>query len=420
MRSIWLIGRHEFTVTAGRLGYRILVAAVPVVVLVALVSFAAVRALTGDDEAGDSRGAAATIGYVDLTADADGRGLFDAFHEQGSAVFVPYPDRGAGVEALLSGSLDVLYVFPVDFAHRRVVIKVEEQQAGIRDFGGGHDGNRALRNFILSNFYAEQIGIAEVGRLLDPYMLSVVEVNESGAPAEQDSDGGRLLFFLAVSALLLVSVLTTAGYLMQGLSEEKESRVMEVLLSSIQPEQLMLGKLLGLATAGLLQVAVWTIAVVAALFVLGRISDIPTDRLAPSAGGIAVALPYFLLGYAFFGTLQAAFGAITTNQREASTMTAFIVLPACTPLWFLQAILSNPEGTLARALSFVPFTAPTASLIRLGVDGMGALDLMLSLGTLTVSAGIVVLLTARLFKAYLLTFGQRPGISELLGTLRGG
>ena len=146
----------------------------------------------------------------------------------------------------------------------------------------------------------------------------------------------------------------------------------------------------------------------------------PIDLLVPSPGGVAAALAYFLLGYAFFGTLQAAFGAITTNQREANSMTVFVVLPAFVPMWFLQAIISDPEGTLARTLSFVPFTAPLTSLIRLGLDGMGALDLLLSLAALAVSVWVVVLLTTRLFKAYLLTFGQRPRIGDLFRTLRGG
>ena len=160
---------------------------------------------------------------------------------------------------------------------------------------------------------------------------------------------------------------------MQGLSEEKENRIMEVLLSSIKPEHLMLGKLLGLGAAGLVQMAVWTTAMLGALFVLSGFIDVPLDRLAPSPFGVVVALAYFLLGYAFFGTLQAAFGAITTNQREANNMTVFIVLPAFAPLWFLQVIFSDPEGTFARTMSFVPFTAPLTSLVRLGLDGMGTL-----------------------------------------------
>ena len=415
MRKTWMVARHEFAVTAGRLSFRIFTAAVPVLVLVALVGFTIARAVIGDDEPSAGQ---VEAGYVDLTADAGGQGLFGAFREQGNTVFVPYEDQETAVEGLLAGRIDALYVFPPEFAENGVVVKVEEQQAGIGDFDGG-GSSRALRNFILSNLYAEQVGDGEVERLLNPYALSVVEIDESGAPAEE-TDRRKLLFFLAAGGLLIISVFMTAGYLMQGLSEEKENRIMEVLLSSIKPEQLMQGKLLGLGAAGLMQMAVWTIAVLGGLFALGSFIDVPIDLLVPSPGGVAAALAYFLLGYAFFGTLQAAFGAITTNQREANSITVFVVLPAFVPMWFLQAIISDPEGTLARTLSFVPFTAPLTSLIRLGLDGMGALDLLLSLAALAVSVWVVVLLTTRLFKAYLLTFGQRPRIGDLFRTLRGG
>ena len=226
-----------------------------------------------------------------------------------------------------------------------------------------------------------------------------------------------MLFFLAAGGLLIISVFMTAGYLMQGLSEEKENRIMEVLLSSIKPEQLMQGKLLGLGAAGLMQMAVWTIAVLGGLFALGSFIDVPIDLLAPSPGGVAAALAYFLLGYAFFRHAasgirgdhdEPAGGEQHDGVRRAAGVRADVVL---------QAIISDPEGTLARTLSFVPFTAPLTSLIRLGLDGMGALDLLLSLAALAVSVWVVVLLTTRLFKAYLLTFGQRPRIGDLFRTL---
>ena len=413
MHKTWLVARHEFGVTVGRLSFRLFTVAVPFIVALALIGFAVFRAVAGDDdEPSIGPDAAAEVGYVDHT------GLFAAFRDQGSTVFVPYEDQATATEELLAGGLDALYVFPAEFPDNGVVVKIEEQRAGIADLNGG-GGNRGLREFILSNLYAGLVGPEEMARLLDPYRVTVLEVDDSGALAADETDERQLLFFLATGGLLIMSVFTTAGYLMQGLSEEKENRIMEVLLSSIKPEHLMLGKLLGLGAAGLVQMAVWTTAMLGALVVLSGFIDVPLNLLAPSPFGVVVALAYFLLGYAFFGTLQAAFGAITTNQREANNMTVFIVLPAFAPLWFLQLIFSDPEGPLARTMSFVPFTAPLTSLVRLGLDGMSTLDLLLSLGALSVSVWVVVLLTTRLFKAYLLTFGQRPRVGDLLRTLRG-
>jgi ABC-2 type transport system permease protein len=95
------------------------------------------------------------------------------------------------------------------------------------------------------------------------------------------------------------------------------------------------------------------------------------------------------------------------------------VLTGISPIWFVEKLLEDLEETLSRVLTFVPFTAPTVSLIRLGADGMGALDLALSLGALTISVAFAMFLTVRLFRAYLLLFGQRPSTGHILRTLRG-
>ena len=197
---------------------------------------------------------------------------------------------------------------------------------------------------------------------------------------------------------------------------------MEVLLSSIKPEHLMFGKLIGLGAASLLQIAVWAVAGVAFLLALDLIIDLPfelTRELVPSPGRLLIAFAYFLLGYALIGTLLAAIGAVTTNQRQAGNITAFMILPAVAPMLFLDVLLQDPEGTLARILSFVPITAPVTSLMRLSLGGMDGLDVLLSLVVLSLSVAVVVWLTARLFRAYLLVYGQQPRMGHLIRTLRG-
>lgn len=182
----------------------------------------------------------------------------------------------------------------------------------------------------------------------------------------------------------------------------------------------MFGKLLGLGGAGLLQMVVWTASLVAFLLALNRIVDLPVELRAPSVPMVAVALAYFLLGYAFFGTVQAALGVVTTNLKEANNVAVFVVLPAVSPMWFLMALIEHPDGALARAMSLAPFTAPLAGLVRFGAGGAGAVDVALSLGALAVSTALAVLLTVRLFRAYLLMYGQRPGVRHILRTLWSG
>ena len=422
MRKTWLVARHEFSVTLGRLAYRIFVASVPVLAILGLVGAAVFQTVRSDTSEQDTPSAIPPetfmFGYVDLTTGEDGQPRFTRFQRQGSTVFTPYPDRQTATGALLEGRIERLFVFPADYLETGTVVEVREESAGL--FGAGRrDG--ALHRFVVENLTFGQVDSERIERIITPYRLVIDEVTESGAPADEDSDVADSLLFVAVSLLFLVSAFTGSGYLLQGLSEEKENRIMEVLLSSIEPEHLMLGKLIGLGAASLLQVAVWAVSGVGFLLALGRMIGVPSELThVPSAGWLFVAFAYFLLGYALIGTLLAAIGAVTTNQRQAGNITAFVMLPAIAPMWFLPALLHDPDGTLARALSFVPITAPMASLMRLSLGGMDGLEVFVSLAVLSLSVAIVVWLTARLFRAYLLAYGQSPRMGDLLRTLRGG
>ena len=420
MRSkTWLVARHEFAVTIGRLGFRIFAAAVPVLALLALIGIGVFDAVRGGDEpSGSAREPSVEVtrvGYVDFSAGEDGQPQFTSFHEQDGVSFAPYADEDAGSSALQTGEIDALYVFPRDFLETGSVVRIRMED------GGGGAGADALRRFVLSNLVAEEVSEQQLERVIKPNSVSTVELSESGAPVEQDEfDGGEFLFSFGAGMLLLVSVLTAAGYLLQGLSEEKENRIMEVLLSSLKPEQLMVGKLVGLGGAGLLQMAVWTASLVAFLLALGRIVDLAVELSAPSVETLGVALAYFLLGYALLGTVQAALGVVTTNQKEANNIAVFVVLPAVSPMWFLAVLIEHPDGVLAQVLSYVPFTAPLTGLIRFGTGGTGLGEVALSLGVLAVFTALAVLLTARLFRAYLLVYGQRPGVRHILRTLWSG
>ena len=169
------------------------------------------------------------------------------------------------------------------------------------------------------------------------------------------------------------------------------------------------------------QVAVWLVSAIGFLLALGRISEIPAGLIAPPGPWpLLAAACYFLLGYALFGTLMGALGAVTTTQRESGQVTAVIVLPAMVPFWTLAQLLEHPDGALAQALSYFPLTAPLTAMVRLGIGGMDLLQVLTSLAVMALFVALVVVGTLRLFRTYLLTTGSRPGARALVRTvLRG-
>ena len=419
MRSVRIVLRHEFRTAVTRLSFIITTAAVPVLVTLAVAGFAIFTLVTRDDgdadtAAGVERGVESTrLGYVDPT---EGPSLFDGHHEQAGAVFVPVPNQEAGIAALRAAEIDALFVFAEDFVEtgRVVRVRIAEDDGGV--FGPeGPTYSSALRGFVLSNLFADEVPARTVERLRSPYRLETEEVGADGATDDGPGfDIGRAAFFAIAGVSLLVSVFFSSGYMLNALVEEKENRVMEVLLSSVKPEALLLGKFLGLGATGLLQMAAWLASVGIGALVLGLIVDIPANLLTmPGVGDIAIAAAYFLFGYALFASLMAAVGAISTSLREANQISALVIVPAFIPIWFNFILFGEPEGTLARVLSFVPFTAPVTGFIRLAFDGMGPLETVGALLVLALCAAGALVLAMRLFRAYLLMYGKRPTLKDM-------
>ena len=420
MGSVRIVTRHEFRTATTRLSYIILTAAVPVLVALAVAGFAIFTFVTREDAESEAapgveRGAdLPRLGYVDLT---DGPALFGGHREQPAAVFVPELGREAGVTALRDEEIDALFVFPADFVETGTVVRVQMAE----DEGGmfGSDGpsySGALRGFVLSNLFAAEVPAGLAGRLQTPYSLVTEEIQPEGGAAEDDPgfDLGRAAFFAVVGISLIVSIFFSSGYTLNALVEEKENRVMEVLLSSVKPEALLLGKFFGLGAAGLLQMLAWLTSVGVGVLAIGLIVDIPDGLLAvPSVGDIAVAAAYFLFGYALFASLMAAVGAVSTSLREANQISAIVIIPAFIPVWLNFILFTEPEGTVARILTYIPFTAPVTGLIRLAIDAMDPVEAIAALLVLALFAAGALGLAMRLFRAYLLMYGKRPTLKDI-------
>ena len=419
MGKIWIVARHEFAVASSRLGYRIFIASVPTLALAGLI-IAAILQVAQTDAGQDRSPAPEPLGYVDLTAGSGGgEPHFTRFHSQGNVAFTRYPDRQTAAGALLSDEIERLFIFPGDYVTSGVVEEV--RLAGTLRLDTARH-NEALHRFILENLASIHLEQEQLERVINPYRLVVSEVTASGAPADENPTGAERGFFVVVIGLFLMSSVTSSGYLLQGLVEEKESRVMEVLLSALTAEQLILGKLIGLGAASLLQLAVWAASVAGSLLVISRIRELPiTVTDLPAAEWLLVACAYFFLGYVFIGTILAAIGAVTTNHQQAGNITALVLFPIMAPLWAVAILIEDPESPIVRTLSFIPFTAPVASLMRLGLgSSMGGLEILASITVLCVSVAIVMWLTVRLLRAYLLTYSHPPSPMALLRTLRGG
>jgi ABC-2 type transport system permease protein len=133
---------------------------------------------------------------------------------------------------------------------------------------------------------------------------------------------------------------------------------------------------------------------------------------------IILLVAFYFAGYFVFASLMAAIGAATTTVREASQISAIVMVPAIIPIYASALIIQNPDGGLARVLTFFPLTAPTASMMRVAGGTTATFEILLGLALTALSGVFLMWLSARVFRAGLLLYGQRMGIGNVLRALR--
>ena len=313
-------------------------------------------------------------------------------------------------QGYLSKDIRGYYVVPADFLQRGVI------ELKIKKGGFGSDDSPAwnlIQQLLSASLVEGKLEPPAANRVWIPARLKTQAIDDAGKP-DQSGQYSQITSFAipyAFMLLFIISVMTGAGYLMQGVAEEKENRVIEILLSSIKPEQLLAGKVLGLCGAGLTQILAWiTIVVVPAIFVLPFLS-LRWDQL-------VAALIFFPLGYLVFGSLMGGTASLGNNFRESQQASMVWTLSAILPLMMFPAIIAQPNGTLARVLSYIPLTAPGTVMLRIGATRVPWWDIALSAAILIASLYLIIRLSAKLFRMGTLMYGKKPSMVEIVRWLR--
>jgi len=331
--------------------------------------------------------------------------------------FRSYPTRDAALEAIRGGAVERFYLIEADYLTTGAIETYQTGDFKLASPAGRSE--RALERLIGRSLLVGRVP-DEVRERLDrplrPERSGSFVVTPDGRvePLDLGARIARLAIPAAFGFLLLMSLMTSAGYLLQGVAEEKENRVIEVILSSIRPAPLLFGKLIGLGAAGLLQLLVWiTLASfatsVVAAAVLAMI-DLPL---------FLACLVLFLLGFLLVGSLMTGTGALGTNARESQQFAAiWSMLTIVPPLASWMIILDAPNGRLARALGWFPLTAPITMMMRLATGKVAPWDLAVAILGLALGVFLSVRLAAALLRLGLLMYGKRPSLREIIRQLR--
>lgn len=247
--------------------------------------------------------------------------------------------------------------------------------------------------------------------------ITINFINERG---ERETPMAKWAISFAMGILLYISILVYGLYVMRGVIEEKQSRIIEVLLSSVKPFQLMLGKVTGIGLVSLTQVTIW----VGSMFVISTIAagqaiafgnfQIPRIPL----GLVAFMLIYLVLGYFLYSTLYAMIGAMVSSEEDGQQMQMPVTLLLVLPYIMSSFVLSKPDGTAAVILSLIPFFSPILMFMRITVQQPPWWQIALSIVLLIGAILGAVWVAAKIYRVGVLMYGKRPSLPELMKWLK--
>ncbi len=246
------------------------------------------------------------------------------------------------------------------------------------------------------------------------------------------SGGGMasIIFGYAIAFVLYIMIALYGQNMLRGVLEEKTTRVAEVVVSSVKPDILLAGKILGVGAVALTQVAVWVVSSVVLIAYAAPIVGLTGAGASASAAASHVQLPtlsagaavalllFFVLGFMFYTSLFAAVGAMVSNQEDVQQAQWPVMLPLITAIVFMPAVLANPSSTLARVVSWIPISSPIIMPMRMTLVPISWPELTATLAGLAVACYGAIWVSARIYRVGLLMYGKRPSLPELIKWIR--
>jgi len=325
--------------------------------------------------------------------------------------FRAYAGRTAAEAALRAGEIEAFYVIPEGYREsgeiRRVSLRLPTAPPETGPF----------ELLLIRNLFPEEAP-ERLFRLEEPFRGNEPRFQSLNAEDQADAgEGGFNMMPFIVTMFVLIPLFTGGGYLLQSLGKEKGEKVMEVLLVTVRPRQLLTGKLLGLGLLVVVQYAIWLLIGGIALTLLSEnpLGALPGLNL--TSADVALILPFALGGFCLYAALMGGIGALAPDLEGGRSWTFLITLPMMIPLYFWAAITGNPQGTVAVVLSIFPYSSPVAMLLRLTSAAVPSWQIAASLGLLTLAVVGTLLLMARLFRAQTLLSGEPLSLGRFWSAL---
>ncbi len=394
MNKFWLVARYEYLRHVRRKRFIFALLSLPLMVVLMIgAGFLAVWAEY------DSR----PVGYVDLAGVLmNARPVPQTSGEMfPDPQFIYFKDESAARAELDQKKIQGYYVVQPEYMDNGSARFVTDAQ--VKD-----STESAFKNFLRYNLVSGQP--AEIAnRLVKGPNLEIRSMG--GNRRMGDNEFVSIIFPMIIGVLFLLVINTSGSYLVGALVEEKENRMMEIVVTSISTDQLMAGKVIGNLAVGLTELVVWVIFGVLALSFMSNMPSIGDLNL--DAGYLLLSFSILLPAFVMVAGLMATAGVTAAEAREAQQIAGLFTLPVVVPFWLVVPLMESPNSPLSVALSLFPLTAPISMAIRAAFTEVPVWQTIFCLALLIFGAFAAIWLAARAFRMGMLRYGKRLTLREI-------
>ncbi len=294
----------------------------------------------------------------------------------------------------------------------------------VSDFDKRGNFSQALSSIIIEKrLKGEGLDPLKIGQYMRPVSFVTKKVTTRGV--ERDTGGTFMISWFLV-LVLYMTVIFYGQIILRGVIEEKSSRMVEIVLSSMRPFQLMAGKILGIAAVGFTQYAIWALFGIAAT----RYSQGFVTRFFPAASTFDMPtipayifiyfIVFFILGYFLYGTMYSGIGSMVNNEKEAQQLVMPVTMFLIVPIMLMMFVVRSPESTVSVVLSLIPFFSPILMLLRICILLPPFSQIAASIVLLILTTILMIWLSAKIYRVGILMYGKRPNLSEIVKWMRYG
>lgn len=399
MRNFWLIARHEYRKRVSKRSFLIATLGIPMLIVLVM----GVTIFLTVSNQNDS-----PLGYVDQAGILNPGISYEAPDETTAVALISFPDTAAAQQALEQDDVQAYVVLPPDYLETRrmeLVYWNDPPQGEVRT---------TFERFLRANLTAAQSPAVQARLIEEP---NITVRNLEGSRQIGSGNIVNIILPFVAAFLFFFTVMTSAGYLLQVVADEKENRTIEILITSLSPEQLIAGKAVGLMAVTLTQLGIWLAAIIAGLLIGAQFLE-PLRQIQVPWMMLLLAGLYFLPTFALIAAMMTAIGGASTEMRQGQQIAGIMNLLFIMPMLLSSLVFVDPDSPILVAFTLFPTTSFITVMLRWATSVIPTWQLIVSWILLVGSAVIGMWASAKIFRAGMLRYGQKLDLRAALSAVR--